>query len=259
MPTGGSPASVPPPVPPLVMLDVVDSTNAEAQRRAASGERGPLWICARAQSQGRGRSGRSWGSPQGSLAATLLFCPTAPLSILPELALVAGVATADAIGSLLPRPATTLRIKWPNDILLDVAKVSGILVESALFGRDQVAFVGIGINIADKPDIPDRAITSLAEHGVSTTPDAFAPRLAGAMANRLSQWHHGAGFAAIRTAWLERAGPPGQEMSVNTGKGIATGTFAGLDTDGALLLQDAMGRRQRFTFGDVSHGAPAKA
>ncbi len=260
-------------VPPLVMLDEVDSTNAEAQRRAAAGERGPLWICARAQTQGRGRSGRSWGSPRGSLAASLLFCPNVPLARLPELALVAGVATADALAALLSRnlganpmgsvpagtPKSLLRIKWPNDILLDEAKVSGILIESTRYDHDQIAILGIGINIADTPVITDRAVTSLAEHGIITTPDDLAPRLAAAISRRLDQWSDGDGFAQIRAAWLERAGPLGSGIAVNAGHGSVSGTFAGLDTDGALLFQDGMGRRQRFTFGDVTPLRPTKA
>lgn len=245
---------------PLVLLDEIDSTNSEAQRRAAVGERGPLWICAKSQTHGRGRSGRSWGSPKGSLAATLLFCPLAPPSRLPELALVAGVATADALAGLLPPAAASgLRIKWPNDVLIEGAKVSGILVESARYGHEQVVLLGIGINIADKPDVPDRAVTSLAEHGVSTTPEALAGDLARAMAKHLGRWRDGEGFQEIRAAWLERAGSPGALISINAGNGPVTGTFAGLDTDGALLLQDEMGRRQRFTFGDVTIVRPTKA
>lgn len=245
---------------PLVMLDEVDSTNSEAQRRAAAGERGPLWICARSQSQGRGRSGRSWGSPRGSLAATFLFCPASDPWRLPELALVAGVATAETLAGLLPPAAKPgLRIKWPNDILIANAKVSGILVESARYGVAQVAMIGVGINIAAAPVVPDRAVTSLAEHGVDTSPDDLAVALADALAAHLAIWNNGQGFAAIRSHWLERAEPLGAAISVNAGAGPVSGTFAGLDMDGALLLKDGMGRQLRFTFGDVTHVRPTKA
>jgi BirA family biotin operon repressor/biotin-[acetyl-CoA-carboxylase] ligase len=240
--------------PQLVLVEAIDSTNAEAQRRAAAGERGPLWICARAQTRGRGRSGRGWISPEGSLAATLLFVPGAPAARLPGLALVAGVAACEAIaaaaretGSALP-----LSLKWPNDLLLAGAKAGGILVEASTYGTDLVALVGIGINIADAPAVEGRAATSLARHGLATTPDALAARLAATVAGWLARWDRGAGFAEVRSAWLERAGPPGAPITVNAGEGPVAGAFRGLDADGALLIDDAAGRRRRFTFGDVT-------
>lgn len=243
------------------MLDEVDSTNSEAQRRAAAGERGPIWICARAQTKGRGRSGRAWGSPAGTLAASLLFMPGCTADRLPELSLVAGLAAAEAVGTALAGSTVgrDVRIKWPNDVLVDGAKISGILIESAHYGRELVCVVGIGINIAAKPDVPDRAVTSLADLGVSATPDEVAPLLAAAMGRHLTIWQAGAGFAEIRGLWLARGPAIGTPLSVHAGSGIVSGTFAGLDTDGALLLQDGTGRRQRFTFGDVTHGAPPRA
>jgi len=249
-------------VPPIVMHDEIDSTNAEALRRAAMGERGPVWICARAQHQGRGRSGRSWQSPPGTLAASLMFSPAVAASSLPELSLVAGVATADAITGIAggqDRRDLPHRLKWPNDVMIGGAKLSGILIESSSFGTDLVAVVGIGINIAARPAIDGRAVTSLAEHGVHCTANDLALELARCMARVLAIWDCGTGFPGIRAAWLQRATPVGTPMTVNAGTGPEAGTFAGLDTDGALLLQDNKGIRRRFTFGDVMLAAPAKA
>lgn len=250
------------PVPPIVMLDEIDSTNAEALRRAAAGERGPIWVCARTQHQGRGRSGRSWLSPPGTLAATLLFIPAVAASSLPELSLVMGVATADAIAAIATlhgRHDLPHRLKWPNDVIVADAKLSGILIESSSFGAELVAVVGIGINIEARPAIDGRAVTSLAEQNVHSTADELALELARQTARALSVWDRGAGFPRIRAAWLERATPIGTPIKVNAGTGPLAGTFAGLDTDGALLLQDTQGIRQRFTFGDVLLAAPAKA
>lgn len=258
----GLPARPDASLPALVMLDEIDSTNSEAMRRAAAGERGPIWICARSQSQGRGRSGRSWMSPPGTLAATLLFSPGGAVGDLPGLALVAGVAVVDAIVAEAADAGCRdlpVRLKWPNDVLIGPAKVSGLLVESSTFGGDLVAVVGIGINIEARPSIDGRAITSLAEHGMVSTPDALAARLRRAMASTLAVWDQGLGFGRIRDAWLARALPVGTPLSVNAGGGPVTGTFAGLDRDGALLLQDSLGLRRRFTFGDVTLAAPAKA
>jgi BirA family biotin operon repressor/biotin-[acetyl-CoA-carboxylase] ligase len=72
------------------------------------------------------------------------------------------------------------------------------------------------------------------------------------MRDWLAAWREGEGFEAVRHAWLERAGPPGEPIAVNAGTGLISGTFLGLDETGALLLRDAEGSELRFTFGDVS-------
>src|SRR5690348_640280 len=101
-----------------IALETVGSTNAEALARARNGERGPLWITAKAQTQGRGRNGRTWMSPPGNLYATLLLsAPCAP-ALAPQLAFVAGLAVYDAGAECAPRLASKLALKWPNDLLL---------------------------------------------------------------------------------------------------------------------------------------------
>lgn len=246
-----------PGAPAIIRLAEVDSTNAEAHRRAAAGERGPLWITSGHQTAGRGRSGRYWASARGCLAATLLFRPVVPIARLHELSLVAGIAAHTAIVTALPAGGSrdAVRLKWPNDVLIAGDKVAGILVECSTFGADVLAMVGVGVNVQAPPDLSDRRATSLGEHGSDITSDAFAVELAGAADRWLAVWRSGAGFGAIRAAWLERAGPEGEPMMVNAGDGPVRGAFAGLDTDGALLLLDADGRRRRFSFGDVTLGA----
>jgi BirA family biotin operon repressor/biotin-[acetyl-CoA-carboxylase] ligase len=79
------------------------------------------------------------------------------------------------------------------------------------------------------------------------------------MDRRLMQWNGGAGFAATRAAWLERAGPAGEACSVNMGAEVIAGAFAGLDDSGALLIVDDAGRGRTVAFGDVSLPAAAEA
>lgn len=236
---------------PVERLAVVDSTNAEALRRAQAGARGPLWILADTQTAGRGRSGRSWSSETGNLHASLLFTLTLPQPMAYQLALVAGVAVFDALqGALHPAPAG-LRLKWPNDILIGDAKTGGILIESSVAGGTLVAVVGIGLNVAAAPHLPDRATTHLAAHGVPPAPRLLLDAIAEPMRIWLAAWDQGRGFPAVREAWLNRALPIGERLSINTGSDCALGTFAGLDPEGALLLESG-GNVRRFTFGDVS-------
>src|SRR5258706_6388441 len=124
-------------------LDVVDSTNAEALRRAKAGERGPLWIVAKEQSGGRGRRGRAWVSPAGNLHATLMLTDPAPPAAAAQLGFVAGLALHDAAAAAAPALAPRLALKWPNDMLCAARKIGGILIEGE--GHPVTAAVGIAV------------------------------------------------------------------------------------------------------------------
>ena len=232
-------------------LASVDSTNAAALRRAGAGEEGPLWIMADAQTAGRGRAGRSWTSEPGNLHASLLVTLSAPPAKAYQLALVAGVAVADAIRAAMSEPPAGLRLKWPNDILIDGEKAGGILIESTSTPAGLAAAIGVGINVASAPAPLDRPATCLAAHGAAPDPEALLAHIAQAAAAGLATWAEGVGFPGVREAWLNRAHPIGERLSINTGSERITGAFLGLDPEGALML-DAGGTPRRFTFGDVS-------
>jgi BirA family transcriptional regulator, biotin operon repressor / biotin---[acetyl-CoA-carboxylase] ligase len=239
----------------LVDLDEVDGTNAEAMRRVLGGERGPLWVTAQRQTSGRGRSGRAWSSPPGNLFAsfiTALDCPPAKAG---QLSLVAGIAVIDAIRRAGDVPG--LRLKWPNDILVGTAKTGGILVESTSRPPQPgpIAVIGVGLNLVASPDDLGRAATFLADHALALSPREALCFLAQTMSDWIGIWDNGKGFAPVREAWLARAGCPGEALTVNTAGGPVTGSFAGIDNDGALLIDDADGRQLSFTFGDVSLAA----
>jgi BirA family biotin operon repressor/biotin-[acetyl-CoA-carboxylase] ligase len=85
----------------LLKLESVDSTNAEARRRSAAGEPGPLWVWSARQSAGRGRAGREWRSEHGNLFASLLITVACPLGVASQLALLAGLAASDTIAPLV--------------------------------------------------------------------------------------------------------------------------------------------------------------
>src|SRR5581483_12247283 len=112
----------------LIALGTVGSTNTEARQRARAGERGPLWLTAAAQTEGRGRMARSWISPAGNLYASLLLSDPSPFDRAPELAFVAALAVRDAVGATVPGLAKRVTLKWPNDVLIGARKFSGILI-----------------------------------------------------------------------------------------------------------------------------------
>jgi len=222
------------------------STNADMLAAARAGAAEGVWLCAGRQTAGRGRQGRAWTSPVGNLYASTLvrLRPADPPA--PTLALVAAVAVEDAVGAYLPE-LPGLRLKWPNDLLLDGAKLAGILLERA----DDVVVVGVGVNLLHHPDLPDRATTSLAAHGPVVEAEDAAETLAEAFARWLARWR-GEGVAPVRARWLERAHPPGTALTARPPDGSAVeGLFDGLDADGALILRLAAGERRVIHAGDV--------
>lgn len=238
-----------------IVLDEVGSTNIEAFAQAAAGDPGPLWVVARRQTGGKGRSGRAWSSEPGNLYASLMQRFRCPPTVLNQLSLLAGLAAHDAIRAVAPAGRLPgLRLKWPNDVLIGEAKCVGILSESQQAAGEVIVVMGIGINIATHPINIGRATTSLAAHGIATTPEAVHAALADRAAYWISVWGEGANFEALRSAWLQRAGAIGEPISVNTGTERLEGTFQGLDGTGALLLRDTEARMRVITFGDVSLG-----
>jgi BirA family transcriptional regulator, biotin operon repressor / biotin---[acetyl-CoA-carboxylase] ligase len=244
---------------PSIELDEIDSTNQEVLRRAAAGERGPLWILAHRQTAGRGRSGHTWLSPRGNLAATLLLLPGCAPTELHQLSLLTGIAVHDAIRPFQAQAkvpiAAPVRLKWPNDILAGNAKLGGILIESSTSHGQVVAAIGIGVNIAFAPEIEGRLTAAIDDWGVQPSPPMLLAAIDGHMRRWLHIWERGTGFGRVRAAWLERAGPIGEPIAVDTGSGTISGNFAGIDETGALLMSSVRatpGEVRRFTFGDVS-------
>jgi BirA family transcriptional regulator, biotin operon repressor / biotin---[acetyl-CoA-carboxylase] ligase len=219
-----------------IAYETLGSTNAEALALARAGERGPLWISATSQSAGRGRRGSPWVSPPGNLYVTLLLTEPSLPSQAPELSFVAALAVHDAVATCAPQLGPLLKVKWPNDLLVEQAKVAGILIE----GESEPVFavaIGIGVNCATHPSDTSYPAIDLATTGALVMPDALFAALSVAMAQRLTQWNSGLGFAAIREGWLRRAAGLGETLQVRLRERELSGCFEGLDETGRLLLK----------------------
>jgi BirA family biotin operon repressor/biotin-[acetyl-CoA-carboxylase] ligase len=238
----------------LIACDTVGSTNAEALAYARAGERGPLWITARAQTGGRGRRGRSWVSEPGNLFATLLLTDPGPPEQAPQLSFVAALATHDAVARLAPALAPRLAFKWPNDLMCGSAKLAGILIE-AEGTRPLMVAVGIGVNCRHHPAGTDYGATDLAAESAPVTPEELFMALSDAMMVRLREWS--AGFGRIRTEWLRRAGAPGTPLRVRVGARDFTGRFEALDEAGRLVVRLPDGASETIAAGEVFPIAPA--
>ncbi len=238
----------------MLKRETVDSTNAEARRRALAGEPGPLWIWSARQSQGRGRGGREWVSQPGNLFASLLIGLNCPLRVASQLALVAGIVAFDTIAKLIAYEGRSeVLLKWPNDVLLAGEKVAGMLLENVGGTNDNrsVVVIGTGINLASHPENLPQPAVSLATYGMTVTPADALEALAASTLEWLDRWGEGACFPTIRRAWLDRAGPTGRPLTVRVGSQEAEGVYGGLDADGALRLLMPGGGEYRVTAGDV--------
>jgi len=216
---------------------------------ARNGAEEGLWLRAERQTSGRGRQGRVWTSAEGNLYASTLVRLRAIDPQAATLALVAAVALEEVVSAYLPFPreGRGTVIKWPNDLLLNGAKLSGILLERA----DDAVVIGIGVNLAHHPESLDRPATSLAAHGVTPDPADFLETLATAFERWLSIWRN-EGLAPVRTRWLDRAHPAGTALTARLPDGSAIdGLFAGLDSEGALILRLADGTSRVIHAADV--------
>jgi BirA family transcriptional regulator, biotin operon repressor / biotin---[acetyl-CoA-carboxylase] ligase len=241
--------------PPRVLhVTETGSTNADAMRLALAGEPLPLWVMADTQTGGKGRSGRKWVSQPGNLHASLAFRCTGPIEQAGQLSLLAGISVIDAVRITMElAPNAELRLKWPNDILMNFAKAGGILVESTSLreGSGFLAVLGFGLNLVASPDGLGREVTALARFGTPPELAAFLAALSERIFFWLDRWNNGLGFGAIREAWIERAGPIGEPISINTAGGVLSASYQGLGKSGALLA-DVGGTVREFSFGDVA-------
>lgn len=228
------------------ILEEVDSTLDEAARIAPE-LAGPEWILAKRQTKGRGRRGRDWKDPKGNFAATLVLRPSESPSVVALRSFVAALAVADACEALTGQ-SSGIALKWPNDVLLNGGKLSGILLESAGRGAGVTHLaVGIGVNLIETPmkEWLDPGavwpVSLLSETGVQVTPEGFLTELAAAYARYELQFTT-YGFEPIRKAWLARAAKLGEVITARTATSETEGTFETVDEEGSLVLNSAKGR-----------------
>ncbi|TCM78666.1 biotin--[acetyl-CoA-carboxylase] ligase [Rhodovulum steppense] len=230
----------------LILLDEVDSTMAEARRRAPLPR--PTWIVARRQNAAVGRRGRAWAAPEGNLSATLVIDPGCPPAQAALYSFVASYALFATLTAYVDDHAQ-IALKWPNDVLLRGGKLAGILLESdGAGGRVARLAIGIGVNLNTAPaavavELRGLAPVTLAElTGEPVDPLEFLAFLAEHFAHQ-DRFFRRHGFGPLRAAWLDRAARLGQTITARTGTEELTGTFVTVDEDGQLVLETAGGRR----------------
>ena len=244
----------------ILTFDQLDSTNTEAQRQLETGAQLPLWIITKTQTLGRGRQGREWVSQIGNLFCSGLYPLSQDASHDAQKSFVAALAIYDTLAEYVA--PDLLSIKWPNDVLLDGKKVSGILLER--FTSEQKGSglcIGIGINLLAKPhNVTDQATACVIDYideALLNDPEPILempePVLA-ILARKYDDWtqrHDADGFEPIRQTWLERAARIGEQITVSLANERFTGYAEGLGADGALIVKLGSGEIRHIRAGDI--------
>lgn len=226
-----------------IILDEVDSTMAEAARRAPDLKR-PTWIMAHRQTAARGRRGKNWESPSGNFAATYVFRPEGNAAMAALRSFSASNALYEALALKIDRDR--LSLKWPNDVLLNGGKVAGILLESTgtPAGLDWLA-IGIGVNLTHVPtgvrDAMFPPVSLEGEGGAATDTHELLSLLASNMATEECIFDE-LGFGPIRKCWLRRAARLGEVITARTAREEYTGVFESIDEAGQLVLRTPNGQ-----------------
>lgn len=233
----------------LIAKDTVGSTNEEAKRLAMHKAPEGVVVWAKEQTAGHGRRSRNWHSSRGNLFCSIILKPEKPLAEACQISFVATVALVEALDKLCKLKACC---KWPNDVLVNGKKLSGLLLEVS--GEEQSDIIlGLGVNVATSPDKEVLyPATSLKKEGADVSVETVLEAFLLSFNNWYEIWKK-EGFASVGKAWLSNAKGIGGKITVRLPAATLQGTFKGLDNNGALLL-DIDGKTKKITAGDVFLG-----
>ncbi len=239
-----------------IVLDEVDSTNSEAERRIANGEATPFVVISRLQLVGRGRLGRVWHSPQnGNLYASFAFRPQISPSQMSLFTLWMGINICECINSIC---RVSCQVKWPNDLHIEGKKVAGILTEARM-EADQVlsAVLGLGLNVnSDGNDWPEelKAIaTSLRQSaGEAFDINKLVSAITGRIAIAYKQLSEGSHRAALKERWPRYDTLAGKTVTLIQGESRISGIANGIDSSGSLVIEKEDGSRFLARAGEVT-------
>lgn len=247
--------------PKVYYFDQLDSTNSVAERLLAERTPTPFVVVAGSQTAGRGRLGRRWHSPTGGdLYASFAFHPRRPPREMPAITLWFGLAIARFLKAELGLP---VKVKWPNDLLLDDRKLAGMLTEARV-DADQIRDLvfGLGLNIlSDVDEWPPEVrsvATSLSQagvEGIDVWRHRFLVRLFAAVCLAYEVFMAGEAVETLVEEWPAFDALRGRTVEVYAAKEALTGVVEGIDHGGQLRLRMPDGRSESFFAGEVTIGS----
>ncbi|WP_420547144.1 biotin--[acetyl-CoA-carboxylase] ligase [Curvivirga sp.] len=238
----------------LRALPVVGSTNDVAREEAMKYppvSMGNIVFWAEAQSGGRGRSGRSWASPAGNLYASILIQDVGELAKAAQLSFVTAISMRAAIARFAEKKQR-VECKWPNDILVDGAKICGILLECGVnkTGQNWVV-IGSGANVSHHPSETPYAAAHINQFNKDIEPYMLLNAYLEEFAQFFQIWKLN-GFKEIREIWLQNCYGFGRNIVARLANNLEEhGRFLDMDEDGALILEREDRSRAAITAGDV--------
>ena len=209
-------------------------------------------IQAMKQESARGRHGKIWQAPMGNLYMSLLLRPQCEIAQAGELAFVVAVALSNALDEFIDTKQHKKTLKWPNDVLVNGLKISGILLETNLKDEslDNVV-IGIGLNIFNAPDFAV-CLNDVAKDPVYV--NVVRDKVLMELASVYDVWQ-AQGIAPIRLKWLSKAHGLGQTITARLSNETHKGVFEGLSEDGALILKMDNDERKFISAGEVHFAA----
>jgi BirA family biotin operon repressor/biotin-[acetyl-CoA-carboxylase] ligase len=239
----------------LHYYEEIGSTNDEAFRMGSAGAPEGTALIANTQSAGKGRMQRVWYSPAGSnIYTSIILRPKITPPRAPQISILAGVAVAEVLESYCP---DRIKLKWPNDVLIDGKKVCGILSQMKT-AASEVDFIvlGIGINVnisySQFPKEICHLATSLA---IETAREISRQELIISLYENLAKWYKQllqSGFDRIKEKWLSISPMIGKSVQVMFKEEAVSGKAIGLDEDGSLILLTAGNIELKVSAGDAT-------
>jgi len=244
----------------VIWLETVDSTNEEIKRRIHEFTK-PTWIIASEQSKGKGRNGNTWFSNYGNFSGSIIFFPTVEHTYFHLYGFFVGVALYNTIKELVTNDVD-IRLKWPNDLMIESCKVAGILLESvqeSIYHKSGL-IVGIGVNITSSPRLKTNSekrymtecLANFIDYKINRSIffSEFNDQLV-TLASRIPEEN----LSSILKLWQASSYDKGSKVQISDNKGeINSGTFLGLDEIGGLILGENTGVKKIYS-GDVYFGS----
>lgn len=224
-----------------------ESTQDIVKEAAIKGDPAGVVVQSLQQSAGRGRHGKAWHSPPGNLYMSLLLRPDCLADEAGQLAFVSALAVSAALDDYLPGERSKF-LKWPNDVMVDGKKISGILIETSLVrGRVDYVVIGIGVNISASP----KEAVSLDEmNGRENSVEGLRDSILESFQRQYKVWQS-RGFGAIKNSWSRQAYGMNQEIVVCLPDSEIKGVFKGMDEKGWLVMEDKSGNERHIKSGQI--------
>ena len=244
----------------VIWLDSVDSTNEEIKRRFQELSK-PTWIIAKNQNKGKGRNGNFWFSSRGNFSGSVVFFPTVERSYFHLYGFFFGVALHNTVKKIT-KDGVDVRLKWPNDLMIENSKVAGILLESIQSPQSNkiAIIVGVGVNLNSYPNLNvnvkkrynPQCVANFSNHEICLLSffNKFSDEL-----RELGLYVEENDLASILKLWKHRSYDKGTQIQVSDNKGgVNSGKFLGLDELGGLIMSDNSGTKKIYS-GDVYFGS----